>query len=80
MISALPKKPLLNASVVAKIVEVVGQNWRRNWKWGDGGPELETQLDKLQFLPKMVHITQVLKVIKEGDASLSLFRWAKDAI
>ncbi|KAJ4705767.1 Pentatricopeptide repeat-containing protein [Melia azedarach] len=63
------KKPLLNASAVAKIVEVVNR-----WKWG---PELETQLDKLQFLPKMVHITQALKVIKDSDASLSLFRWAK---
>ncbi|KAK3211802.1 hypothetical protein Dsin_016508 [Dipteronia sinensis] len=63
------KKPLLNASAVAKIVEVVNR-----WRWG---PELETQLDKLQFVPKMVHITQALKVIKESDASLSLFRWAK---
>ncbi|KAH9646257.1 pentatricopeptide repeat-containing protein [Citrus sinensis] len=63
------KKPFLNASAVAKIVEVVNR-----WKWG---PELETQLDKLQFVPKMVHITQALKVINDSDTSLSLFRWAK---
>ncbi|KAB2601858.1 hypothetical protein D8674_002863 [Pyrus ussuriensis x Pyrus communis] len=43
-------------------------------KWG---PELETQLDKLQFVPNMTHITQALKVIKDGDGALSLFRWAK---
>lgn len=64
------KKPFLNALAVAKIVEVV-----KRWKWG---PELETQLDKLQFVPNMTHITQALKVINnEGDACLSLFRWAK---
>ncbi|MBA0725480.1 hypothetical protein Golax_022067 [Gossypium laxum] len=63
------KKPFLNASAVAKIVEVV-----KRWKWG---PELETQLDKLQFMPNMTHITQALKVVKDSDASLSLFRWAK---
>ncbi|XP_050376019.1 pentatricopeptide repeat-containing protein At1g79490, mitochondrial-like [Argentina anserina] len=63
------KKPLLNASAIAKIVEVV-----KRWKWG---PELETQLDKLQFVPNMIHMTQALKVIKDGEGSLSLFRWAK---
>jgi pentatricopeptide repeat protein len=63
------KKPYMNASSVAKIVEVV-----QRWKWG---PELETQLDKLQFVPNMVHITQSLKIVKEVDAALSLFRWAK---
>ncbi|XP_004306550.1 PREDICTED: pentatricopeptide repeat-containing protein At1g79490, mitochondrial [Fragaria vesca subsp. vesca] len=63
------KKPLLNASVIAKIVEVV-----KRWKWG---PELETQLDKLQFVPNMIHITQALKVVKDGEGALSLFRWAK---
>lgn len=62
------KKPLLNASAVAKIVETV-----KRWKWG---PEMETQLDKLQFVPNMAHITQSLKIIDDGDASLSLFRWA----
>ncbi|KAL4386519.1 hypothetical protein GQ457_09G014660 [Hibiscus cannabinus] len=59
----------MNASAVAKIVEVV-----KRWKWG---PELETQLDKIQFTPNMTHITQAMKVVKESDASLSLFRWAK---
>lgn len=68
MIGSL-KKPFFNASAVAKIVEVV-----KRWKWG---PELETQLGKLQFVPNMVHITQALKLIKDSDASLSLFRWAK---
>ncbi|GKU96544.1 hypothetical protein SLEP1_g9768 [Rubroshorea leprosula] len=63
------KKPFLNASAVAKIVEVV-----KRWKWG---LELETQLDKLQFHPNMTRITQALKIINESDASLSLFRWAK---
>ncbi|KAB2601823.1 pentatricopeptide repeat-containing protein [Pyrus ussuriensis x Pyrus communis] len=63
------KRPMLNASAIAKIVEVV-----KRWKWG---PELETQLDKLQFVPNMTHITQALKVIKDGDGALSLFRWAK---
>ncbi|KAM5586876.1 pentatricopeptide repeat-containing protein [Rosa sericea] len=63
------KKPLLNASAIAKIVEVV-----KRWKWG---PELETQLDKLQFVPNMTHITQALKVINDSEGSLSLFRWAK---
>ncbi|KAE8037288.1 hypothetical protein FH972_009889 [Carpinus fangiana] len=63
------KKPFLNASAVAKIVEVV-----KRWKWG---PELETQLDKLQFVPNMTHIIQAFKVIKDSDISLSLFRWAK---
>ena len=50
------KKPNLKASVVAKIVDVVSR-----WKWG---PELETQLDKLQFVPNMIHVTQRLKVIR----------------
>ncbi|PKI65552.1 hypothetical protein CRG98_014052, partial [Punica granatum] len=63
------RKPLHNISAVAKIVEVV-----KRWKWG---PELETQLDKLQFVPNTTHIVQALKVINESDASLSLFRWAK---
>ncbi|KAK3042668.1 hypothetical protein RJ639_000920 [Escallonia herrerae] len=63
------KKPLLNAAAVAKIVEIV-----KRWKWG---PEMETQLDKLQFVPNMTHVTQALKVVGDGDASLSLFRWAR---
>ncbi|KAK6233421.1 hypothetical protein QUC31_005827 [Theobroma cacao] len=63
------KKPIMNASAVAKIVEVV-----KRWKWG---PELESQLDKLQFMPNMIHVTQAMKVVKDSDASLSLFRWAK---
>ncbi|GAA0162065.1 hypothetical protein LIER_39339 [Lithospermum erythrorhizon] len=63
------KKPILNASAVAKIVEIV-----RRWKWG---PDMETQLDKLQFVPNMTQIMQALKVIGDSDASLSLFRWAK---
>ncbi|OMO90041.1 hypothetical protein COLO4_19419 [Corchorus olitorius] len=63
------KKPILNSSAVAKIVEVV-----KRWKWG---PELENQLDKLQFVPNMTHIIQAMKVVKDSDASLSLFRWAK---
>ncbi|KAG2252685.1 hypothetical protein Bca52824_082821 [Brassica carinata] len=60
------KKPLMNASAVAKIVEVV-----QRWKWG---PELETHLDKLQFLPNMVHVKQSLKIVEDVDAGLSLFR------
>ncbi|ESW23563.1 hypothetical protein PHAVU_004G057900 [Phaseolus vulgaris] len=63
------KKPFVNALAVAKIVEVV-----KRWKWG---PELETQLDKLQFVPNMTHIAQALKVVGDADACLSLFRWAK---
>ncbi|KAL7130572.1 hypothetical protein ABFS83_13G142900 [Erythranthe nasuta] len=63
------RKPILNISAVAKIVEVV-----KRWKWG---PDMETQLDKLQFTPNMTHIVQALKIIEDGDALLSLFRWAK---
>ncbi|KAL3019212.1 hypothetical protein AAZX31_05G070100 [Glycine max] len=63
------KKPFVNALAVAKIVEVV-----KRWKWG---PELETQLDKLQFVPNMTHIAQALKVVGDVDACFSLFRWAK---
>nr|XP_017248039.1 PREDICTED: pentatricopeptide repeat-containing protein At1g79490, mitochondrial [Daucus carota subsp. sativus] len=63
------KRPFLNASAVAKIVEIV-----KRWRWG---PDMETQLDKLQFVPNMVHVTQALKVVGDGEASLSLFRWAK---
>ncbi|XP_047307813.1 pentatricopeptide repeat-containing protein At1g79490, mitochondrial [Impatiens glandulifera] len=64
------KKPFLNTTVVAKLVEIV-----KRWKWG---PEMETQLDKLQFLPNMIHVTQAMKVVSgEGDASMSLFRWSK---
>ncbi|KAF8411295.1 hypothetical protein HHK36_003842 [Tetracentron sinense] len=63
------KKPLFNASAVAKIVEIV-----KRWKWG---PEMENQLDKLHFVPNMSHIYQALKEIGETDTSLSLFRWAK---
>ncbi|XAR67251.1 hypothetical protein NMG60_11001935 [Bertholletia excelsa] len=62
------KKPFVNASAVAKIVEIV-----KRWKWG---PEMETQLDRLQFVPNMTYITQALKVIGDNEASLSLFRWA----
>lgn len=63
------RKPILNALAVAKIVEVVNR-----WKWG---PELDTQLDKLQFVPNTIHVAQALKVIKDGDGALSLFRWSK---
>ncbi|KAI3456654.1 hypothetical protein Pfo_013317 [Paulownia fortunei] len=63
------RKPILNISAVAKIVEVV-----KRWRWG---PDMETQLDKLQFVPNMIHITQALKIIDDSDALLSLFRWAK---
>ncbi|KAJ8761303.1 hypothetical protein K2173_001359 [Erythroxylum novogranatense] len=63
------KKPFLNVSAVAKIVEVV-----KRWKWG---PELETQLERLQFVPNMIHVNQALKVINDTEASLSLFKWAK---
>ncbi|VFQ65764.1 unnamed protein product [Cuscuta campestris] len=63
------KKPILNASAVAKIVEIV-----KRWRWG---PDMETQLDRLHFVPNMTHITQAFKVLEDADASLSLFRWAK---
>ncbi|KAI4366987.1 hypothetical protein MLD38_022776 [Melastoma candidum] len=63
------RKPMLNASAIAKLVEVV-----RRWKWG---PDLETQMDNLQFVPNMSHVVEALRVLKESDASLSLFRWAK---
>ena len=63
------KKPYLNVSAVAKIVEIVNR-----WKWG---PEMETQLDKLQFVPNMAHVVQALRIVGDTDASLSLFRWAK---
>ncbi|XP_012078463.1 pentatricopeptide repeat-containing protein At1g79490, mitochondrial [Jatropha curcas] len=63
------KKPFMNVTAVAKIVEVV-----KRWKWG---PELETHLDKLQFLPNMTHILQALKIVNDIDASLSLYKWAK---
>lgn len=64
------KEPIMNASAVTKIVEVV-----RRWKWG---PELDAQLDKLQFVPSMTHVVQALKAVGESaDGSLSLFRWAK---
>ncbi|KAK9142869.1 hypothetical protein Syun_012269 [Stephania yunnanensis] len=63
------KKPFSNANAVAKIVEIV-----KRWKWG---PEMETHLDKLHFLPSMSHVHEALKEIGEIDASVSLFRWAK---
>ncbi|CAH9140985.1 unnamed protein product [Cuscuta epithymum] len=63
------KKPILNASAVAKIVEIV-----KRWKWG---PDMETQLDRLHFVPNMTQITQAFKIMEDAEASLSLFRWAK---
>ncbi|GAB4836690.1 hypothetical protein Ancab_001603 [Ancistrocladus abbreviatus] len=63
------KKPFLNASAVEKIVEIV-----KRWKWG---PEMETQLDKLQFVPNMTHIIQTLKIVNESNELVSLFQWAK---
>ncbi|GMH07949.1 hypothetical protein Nepgr_009789 [Nepenthes gracilis] len=64
------KKPLSNAAAVEKIVEIV-----KRWKWG---PEMETQLDKLQFVPSMTHVVQALKNINTAsDALLSLFQWTK---
>ncbi|KAJ0512739.1 putative Smr domain, tetratricopeptide-like helical domain superfamily [Helianthus annuus] len=62
------KHPFSNASAVAKIVEIV-----KRWKWG---PDMETHLDKLQFVPNMTHITQAFKVT-DASLSLSLFKWAK---
>ncbi|GFP81677.1 pentatricopeptide repeat-containing protein at1g79490 mitochondrial [Phtheirospermum japonicum] len=62
------KKPISNISAVSKIVEVV-----KRWRWG---PDMEIQLDKLQFIPNMTHITQSLKIIDDSDALLSLFRWS----
>ncbi|KAJ6690030.1 hypothetical protein OIU85_006328 [Salix viminalis] len=58
------KKPILDTSGVAV----------KRWKWG---LELETQLDKLQFVPYMTHLVQALKTINETDAVVSLFKWAK---
>lgn len=63
------KKPFSNASAVAKMVEIV-----KRWKWG---PEMETQLDKLHFVPNMSHVKQALSEIGEIDASMGLFGWAK---
>ncbi|KAG8365292.1 hypothetical protein BUALT_Bualt18G0089400 [Buddleja alternifolia] len=63
------RKPIMNISAVAKLVEVV-----KRWRWG---PDMETQLDKLQFVPNMTHIAQALKIIDDSEALLSLFRWAK---
>lgn len=63
------KKPILNASAVAKLVEIV-----KRWKWG---PDMETQLDRLHFLPNMTHISQALKIIGDADSSLALHQWAK---
>lgn len=63
------KKPFLNASAVAKIVEVV-----KRWKWG---PEMEDQLDKLQFVPSIAHVIQAIKIVNDGDMAISLFLWAK---
>ncbi|KAK6917238.1 Pentatricopeptide repeat [Dillenia turbinata] len=63
------KKPFSNALAVAKIVEIM-----KRWKWG---PEMETHLDRLQFVPNMAHIDQCLKIITDSDSSLGLFRWAK---
>lgn len=63
------RKPISNTAAVAKIVEIM-----KRWRWG---PEMETQLDKLQFVPNMTQIAQALKVIGDSDALLSLFRWAK---
>lgn len=63
------KKTFSNDSAITKIVEIV-----KRWKWG---PEMETQLDKLYFVPNMSHINQAVKEIGDTDASLSLFRWTK---
>lgn len=63
------RKPFLNASAVAKLVEIV-----KRWKWG---PEMENHLDKLQFVPNMLHVIQAIKIINDGDMSISLFQWAK---
>ncbi|GER52783.1 pentatricopeptide repeat-containing family protein [Striga asiatica] len=63
------RKPISNIAAVAKIVEIL-----KRWRWG---PDMETQLDKLQFVPNMTHVTQALKIIDDSEALLSLFRWAK---
>ncbi|XXG74431.1 hypothetical protein AAC387_Pa07g3152 [Persea americana] len=63
------KKPFSNASAVAKMVEIV-----KRWKWG---PEMESQLDKLYFVPNMSHVKQALSEIVEIDASMGLFGWAE---
>ncbi|KNA13403.1 hypothetical protein SOVF_117240 [Spinacia oleracea] len=63
------KKPFMNASAVAKLVEIV-----KRWKWG---PEMETQLDKLQFVPNMTQVIQAMKIINDGEMSASLFQWSK---
>ncbi|PWA72278.1 Pentatricopeptide repeat-containing protein [Artemisia annua] len=68
MVGAL-KQPFSNSHAVAKIVEIV-----KRWKWG---PQMETHLDKLQFVPNMTHVMQALKAVSDGDACLSLFKWAK---
>ncbi|XP_058096296.1 pentatricopeptide repeat-containing protein At1g79490, mitochondrial [Magnolia sinica] len=63
------KKPFSSASAIAKIVEVVGR-----WKWG---PEMENQLDRLHFVPNMSHINRALQEIREVEALMGLFGWAK---
>ncbi|PWA44460.1 Pentatricopeptide repeat-containing protein [Artemisia annua] len=68
MVGAL-KQPFSNSHAVSKIVEIV-----KRWKWG---PQMETHLDKLQFVPNMTHVMQALKAVSDGDACLSLFKWAK---
>ncbi|KAL2897489.1 hypothetical protein RDABS01_039272 [Bienertia sinuspersici] len=63
------KRPFLNASAVAKMVEIV-----KRWKWG---PEMENKLDQLQFVPNMTQVIQAMKIINDGEMSVSLFHWAK---
>ena len=46
----------------------------KRWKWG---PEIETRLDELQFVPNMTHVVQSLKILGDVDASMSLFQWTK---
>ncbi|KAL4200840.1 hypothetical protein AMTRI_Chr02g255650 [Amborella trichopoda] len=63
------KKSFPDPVMVAKIIEIV-----KRWKWG---PEMETQLNRLNFVPKMFHINQALERIEDLDSSLGLFGWAK---
>ncbi|GLJ53301.1 hypothetical protein SUGI_1135940 [Cryptomeria japonica] len=63
------KRIFSDAEIVSKIIEIM-----KRWTWG---PEMELQLDRLQFCMKMVHINHVLKSLKEVEVALSLFNWAK---
>ncbi|KMZ71780.1 Pentatricopeptide repeat-containing protein, mitochondrial [Zostera marina] len=63
------KKSIPISTAAAKIAEIA-----HRWRWG---PDLESHLDRLPFLPTSVHVDRALADISSSETCLAVFRWGR---